>query len=364
MLLDRSGAASGSSGATHTQIGIHNRMPGLGLDLTLASMAILGQLPEELGYDVEYHETGNLMLLESEDQLDWANERRRIQAAAGIRSELWTRAELVHREPFLGRRVAAAIFYPQSIRVNSMRICHAMALRVTERGGGVHLYSPATSIVVRDGKVQKVQTPDGDIATSCVINAAGPWAGLIGAMAGVNVPLTLNKGHVVITEKTSDLGVRMKGEVILHDASGQPEGSRHAGELEERYGVRFVFTQTDHGNCLIGRSGEEFTRPHRREVQLEAVQAILTRAVQFMPALRELSCIRVFAGFRPYSPDQLPMLGPAQRVQGLVVAAGHGDRGIGYMCTGKMVADYLCGRAPELPLGPLAFSRFEVGAGS
>jgi len=360
-LLDRGGVCAGSSGATHTQIGMHNRMPGLGLELTLATIDLFHRLDDELDCDFEFRETGNLMLIDNEEQLEWAAERCKVQAGVGVRSTLLTRDDLDECEPHLGPRVIAAYLYPQSIRLNSMRLCHALTDRARRLGAGIHLYSPATGIDVYRGRVRRVRTPDGDIAAANVICAAGPWSTAVGAMAGVDIPLVLNKGHVIITEKTADLGVRMKGEVILHDAAGRPVGSTDGSELETRYAVRFVFSQTDHGNCLIGRSGEEFPTPADRDTHPDVLRALIRRACRFMPMLADLNCIRSFAGFRPYSPDHEPLLGPSGEVEGFYVAAGHGDRGVGYCCTGKLLVDYLAGKEGFMPLERLAFNRMEAG---
>jgi glycine/D-amino acid oxidase-like deaminating enzyme len=364
VLLDRRGICSGATGATHTQIGMHNRMPGIQLDLAFYTIRILETLGAELDCDLEVNRTGNLMLLEHEAAFGWVEGRRETQRRAGIVSEFIPLAELRRREPWLGPRVIAAVLYPQSIRMNSMRICHAYLKAAAGRGARILATAPATAIRVEGGRVTGVETAEGFISARNVVNAAGAWAAEVGAMAGVSVPIRLNKGHVVVTERVPEVGVKMKGEVILHDEAGSPTGpgggSSPASEAEVRYGVKFVFTQTDHGNCLIGRSGEEPSDTARRGVDRRAVAAILSRATSFMPWLAGVRCIRTFTGFRPYSPDGLPMLGPSSRVEGFIVAAGHGDKGVGWLCTSKILADHLTGRRPEIPIDPFLFSRMEA----
>lgn len=357
-LIEKAGFCAGSSGATQCQIGMHNRFPGWGLDLSFKSIEILKGLADK--YDFEYDETGSLLLIDNPSKLEWIEKRRERQISAGIKSYYLTKKDLDREEPYLSQDVISAVFYPQSIRINSMRLCHALISDARKFGAYINLHTNVRDIIVKNQKIQKVKTSNGDIHTHYVINAAGAWSSEIGNLVGLNIPLDMNKGNVIITEQLPKLGIKYKGEVILKDKKGNPIWtSNEISELEKKYSVRFIFSQTIHGNCLIGRSGEYSKNLYDRSTSFLSIKAILSRAVKFMPILKDVKFIRTFASFRPYSVDEKPILGPSQTVNGFIVATGHGDRGIGWMSTSKLLVDHLLGRKTFIPIEPFLFNRIE-----
>jgi glycine/D-amino acid oxidase-like deaminating enzyme len=85
---------------------------------------------------------------------------------------------------------------------------------------------------------------------------------------------------------------------------------------------------------------------------------MLRRAVEFVPALSSLSVIRCWTGFRPATPDKLPLIGRWDPVQGLYIAAGHEGLGITTsLATGRLLADDVAGRPSAIDRTPFAPSR-------
>ena len=79
----------------------------------------------------------------------------------------------------------------------------------------------------------------------------------------------------------------------------------------------------------------------------------MDRAVEFVPSLAQLSVLRTWAGFRPATPDHLPLIGPWPLQEGVYLATGHDGLGVTMaMATGRLIADQLTGRAPEIPITP------------
>ena len=78
------------------------------------------------------------------------------------------------------------------------------------------------------------------------------------------------------------------------------------------------------------------------ENTFEAVEVMLKRAARFFPALKNVAVIRFFSGFRPFTPDGMPLLGPVRGVPGFYMAAGHEGDGIALSpITGKLVAEQI-----------------------
>jgi glycine/D-amino acid oxidase-like deaminating enzyme len=85
---------------------------------------------------------------------------------------------------------------------------------------------------------------------------------------------------------------------------------------------------------------------------------MLSRAQRFMPALSRLPAIRIWTGFRPTTPDKLPLIGPSDQTPGLWIAAGHEGLGITTsLGTAGVLADLIAGRTPAIDPAPFAPDR-------
>ena len=98
----------------------------------------------------------------------------------------------------------------------------------------------------------------------------------------------------------------------------------------------------------------------------DVLRRMLERAVHFMPALSRLSVVRTWTGFRPATPDKLPLIGRWDPVDALWIAAGHEGLGITTsLGTARLLADLMLGRTPAVDPAPFAPARvLEQGAAS
>ena len=90
----------------------------------------------------------------------------------------------------------------------------------------------------------------------------------------------------------------------------------------------------------------------------DILRRMLDRASAFMPSLTDLSVIRTWTGFRPTTPDKLPLIGPWPALAGCWIAAGHEGLGITTSVgTGRLIADLVVGRTPPIDAVPFAPAR-------
>jgi len=122
-----------------------------------------------------------------------------------------------------------------------------------------------------------------------------------------------------------------------------------------------VIEGTRGGTILIGSSRERVG--FDRGMSLPALREIAGKALALFPVLAGVRIMRAYLGFRPYCPDHLPVIGHDARAPGLWHASGHEGAGIGLSVgTGKLLAQALAGRTPDLDLTPFAPERFAIGA--
>ena len=111
------------------------------------------------------------------------------------------------------------------------------------------------------------------------------------------------------------------------------------------------------GNLVIG-STSRFVGLDRAPT-LAGIRYVLESARRIAPAIGQLRMLRMWAGFRPYTPDGLPLLGLAPGVDGLVLATGHDGSGIGMSpVSARLVAAAVTKADPPLPLEPFDPRRF------
>jgi glycine/D-amino acid oxidase-like deaminating enzyme len=156
---------------------------------------------------------------------------------------------------------------------------------------------------------------------------------------GLDLPVRPRKGHVLVMSKVPGLihhPLLEGGYVTTVQTSTEGLQTALAAEL----------TASD--TLLLG-SSREFGG-YDRTVSLDVIQAIAGRAVRFLPSLAGKGVIRSYAGLRPWSPDHLPLIGPASGVPGFYLATGHEGAGICLApITGHLIAGWVTGSTERPP---------------
>jgi sarcosine oxidase subunit beta len=202
--------------------------------------------------------------------------------------------------------------------------------------------------------VTGVRTSHGTIRCGHVVNAAGTWAGDIAALAGVAVPILPRRGFILVTEP---LPLIVRRKVYAAEYVGATLSS------DEGLQTSTVIEGTRAGTILIGSSRERVG--FDRTMSLPVLREIAGKALTLFPVLARARILRTYLGFRPYSPDHLPVIGHDPRAPGLWHASGHEGAGIGLSVgTAKLLTQALAGRIPDLDLTPFAPGRFSTGPAS
>jgi glycine/D-amino acid oxidase-like deaminating enzyme len=176
-----------------------------------------------------------------------------------------------------------------------------------------------------------------------VVVAAGAEA----AKLVPELPIVPRKGHLAITDRYPGF-VRHQLVELGYLASA------HTMTTES---VAFNVQPRSTQQVLVGSSRELVGWD--ASLDRRVLGAMIARAVEYMPQLASVSVIRTWTGFRPATPDKLPLIGPWPTTPGLWIAAGHEGLGITTsLGTARLVADLVAGREP--PIGPAPFAPARV----
>ena len=363
-VLERDGLCAGASGANAALIWPQAMTRSISLDLTLQCARMFPTLGEELGTDIQYRRTGGMVAIETDEQWTQMADYVAGQADVGLHAELLDVAEARRREPLLAPDLLGAVFAEHGGTINPFRLTLGFAHAARARGATFAPGTEVRALLRRGDRIAGVSTAAGDVEADLVVQAGGSWSGAIAATAGVRVPVTPRQGMMVVTETApfrlghvlkpikADRDMWRFSQPWPPDAPGTPG---YDPNLPPGKGMGLA--QTVAGNLVIG-STSRFVGLDRSPT-LAGIRYVLDQARRIMPRLNELRMLRTWAGLRPYTPDGLPLLGPAPGVDGLVLATGHDGSGIGMSpVSARMVAASITKGDPPLPLEPFDPRRF------
>jgi glycine/D-amino acid oxidase-like deaminating enzyme len=352
-LLDRLGPAAGTSSAGEGNVLVSDKMPGPDLALALRGVALWQELAQEAGdagERVEFEAKGGLVVTHDEKELEALYALAESQRQLGARVELVAAGALHELEPALTADLSGGAFYEQDCQVQPMAAVDFLVRQFGTRGGC--LVKGAEVVGAEhdgQGNVRSVRTTMGTIAVgTCVVNASGPWAGEVARRLGTDIPVGPRRGHVLVTEP-APLFVRHKVYEAGYVSTVHDDGTGLACSA--------VVEATRSGTMLLG-SSREFVG-FSRELDPEIIRTIAARAVALFPDLARARLMRAYVGFRPTTPDRLPIIGADRSVGGIYHATGHEGAGIGLaLVTAEIVETLVLGRTPSMDLAPFAPERF------
>ncbi len=354
VVIEKDEIASGSSGACEGLLLLQSKKPGIHLELALASTSRFQNLPEELGYDIEYEQKGGLVIIESEEELDAMRLFVEKQREYGVDLTLLDKNQTLEIEPSLSSHITGATYSPTEGQVNPFLLTRAFLNAAEKMGVKYFTGAEVKGIGVSKRCVSAVNTTKGRIASSLIINAAGAYAGVVGRMVNLKIPVTPRRGQIVVTESVPPL---------IHCCllSAKYIAAKFNPSLAETGGMGFAVEQTANGNVLIG-STREFVEFDRRTTY-EGINTIAGQILRVLPGLKGLHVIRAYAGLRPYTPDGLPILGPVEGLEGFIMAAGHEGDGITLSpITGEIIAKLIVKKEIPFSLEHFRLERFDKGS--
>ena len=359
LVIERKDVCSGSAGATDGVVGYHTKKPGLQLDLAVQSIEMFRTLNRDLETNVEYGlEAGGMQPVEDKDQWDMLASMAAEQRRSGVDIRMISAEEACSIEPNLNPDIYGALWSPTGGKVNPLAMTFGFA-RAAKRLGAVYLTeTEVTHILTEGGRAVGVNTSAGEFRADCIVDAAGAWAGKVAALAGIDLPIRPRKGQLLITEPIGPF-LRATVQCAMYNViKFRPETIKDPAVL--KLGSSLSIEQQESGGLIIGGT-REFA-DFEEENTFEAVETMVKRAVRFFPALKDVSIIRCFSGFRPYTPDGLSMMGEVRTLPGFYMAAGHEGDGIALSpITGRLMAELITDGKTSYDITPFSPNRFLKG---
>jgi glycine cleavage system T protein len=339
-----------TSGSTFHSAGLVGQLRG-SLSLTkmmMNSVELYRTLEDEVGLETGWHEVGSLRLASSEERMQELRRQAGWAKTFGLPLELVSAEEAKNRFPPMSTEgVLGAAYLATDGYIDPSQLTFALAEGARKRGAEISTNTRVTGIEVSGGRVCGVETDKGRIATEIVVNAGGMFAGEIGRMAGVTVPIVPMAHEYLVTRPSglpTDLPT-MRDPSLLVYFRGESGGLVMGGyeRQPEPWGLEGI--PDDFNGKLLEEDWERFDE-------------LLRNAVVRVPELENEEVVRLINGPEAFTPDGEFVLGESD-VRGFWVAAGfcaHGLAGAGGM--GQLVAEWIVEGIPSLDVWEMDSRRF------
>jgi glycine/D-amino acid oxidase-like deaminating enzyme len=297
--------------------------------LTRYSCSLWNALAPQLPPSAEFDSCGTIWVAADEEEMDAVHRKAIAYNEQGVRAEVLDPHSLAEAEPHLSAGMAGGLLVPGDRVIYSPCAAAWLVQQAQRRGATVRTGCPVTA-VRSDG----VTLQDGSVLAGGITVCA---AGTATSQLFPALDVRPRKGHLAITDRYPGFVRHQLVELgYLKSAHG------HAAES-----VAFNVQPRKTGQLMIGSSRQYGTTD--RGIDHALLSKMLRRAVEYMPQLAGLSIIRTWTGFRPATPDNLPVIGPCPGLPNVYLATGHEGLGITTsLGTAALMRDLVFGRTPAI----------------
>ncbi|PZO61334.1 MAG: glycine oxidase ThiO [Phormidesmis priestleyi] len=290
----------------------------------ILSPYLASDLAPDLAADLAFNSTAEAPSAEQAEQL--------ASHSSPSHSPLLLSAEATHHyQSGLSQNVTGAHFYPEDAQVDNRALMSALLAAAQDQGIEIQNGVTVEGFIQRQQQIVGLRTSAGEKRAAHYVLATGAWSSEL-----LPIPVTPRKGQM--------LSVRV------------PIGYAQPQPLQRvLFGQNVYIVPRRDGRIIIGATVEDvgFT-PHNTP---GGIAQILAAAIALYPTLQAFPIEDYWWGFRPTTPDHLPILG-AGPYHNLTLATGHHRNGILLTpITAKLIASHIQGQTDPL-LSPFSYQRF------
>lgn len=310
--------------------------------MSIYSIERIRHFTEEVGGHADFKPIGYLFLLDNPETWQRYQESVAMQRSLGVRVELLTPEEAARFVPQTNiEGLVGATYGPEDGHCDAHGIAMGYLRRARDLGVRLLRETPAIGIDVASGRVTTVHTPSGSISCDLVVNAAGPYAGEVGALAGLDIPVRPYRRSVYMTEPFPAIPSPMP--LIVDVGSG-------------------FYMRKEQENILFGGSNYNEPSSHSLQVDWDWLDTLLEKGLSRFPILERAGLAEklCWAGSYEITTDHMPILGRHPALPNYVDASGFSGHGIMHSpATGMLIAEeILDGRAHTIDINELRIDRF------
>jgi D-hydroxyproline dehydrogenase subunit beta len=336
-VVDQSFPASGATGAAMGHITVMDDSEAQ-FALTRHSQILWDELREDFTRNVEFERCGTIWVASDEQEMAEVRRKCSYYQQRGVAAHVLDPLALHEAEPSLKKPLAGGLLVEGEFVVYPPAATAFFLERAIELGASLRVGAAVKTL----GRGTARLADGTALMAATLINAGGQAA----ARLTPRIQVQPRKGHLAITDRYPGLVKHQLVELgYLKSAHSTTTDS-----------VAFNIQPRQTGQLLIG-SSRQYGVAHD-QVETAILSKMLKRAFEYVPDLAKLSVIRVWTGFRPATPDKLPLIGPWEEDRTVYLATGHEGLGITTsLATAKLMCAHILGHEAAIPKEPYLPSR-------
>jgi sarcosine oxidase subunit beta len=308
--------------------------------LSQHSIPMLERFADELEQEIDLRHCGYLFLLSREDDVEVFQENVALQRSLGVGTEWLSTEEAAKRAyPIDTKGILAATFNAHDGLADPSGVVQGYVKGARRLGVSLVSEAEAIGIEIAKGRVCAVLTNQGRVITDSVVNAAGPWAAMVGAMARIEIPVRPVRRQIAVTTAIP--------------------GLPHDFPMVIDFAQSLYFHREGQG-VVTGMSNPHEKEGFDQSVDPEWELTHLGAAVARFPLLENAGVLNRWAGLYEVSPDSLAILGKVPQLEGFYCINGFSGHGFmhGPICGLLLAEEILEGEAATVDIAPLRIDRF------
>ena len=336
-------------GASSRAAGMVRAQGGTPTTVTLGRWSIdfYKRQPALLGTDSGFRELGYLILATTEDEERAARERIAMQREAGLDVRWVDPGEAARLDPTLAASsIRGASYAATDGCIDPVRNVRAYSLAMQAVGVELRERCAFTGIETSGTRVTAVLTTQGRIETERVVLTGGPQLREVGQVIDVPIPAGAVRHQVAVTEPHPAFHVDRQA--MAFDLGGG------------------LYWRLEDGGLLFGMSNPDETPGPAHSIDWNYLDAMRRRLARFLPVTDGLELRKAWAATIDYTPDHLPILGPALTadgsiINGITVASAGGHGMMWGPAVARIAADLaLEGKTTVVDVDQLGLDRFDA----
>ena len=313
----------------------------INVQLSQLSLPMLHRFEEELEQPIDLNLCGYLFLLTEQEDVEVFRQNIEMQRGLGVESEWLEPSEIADLVPLIDlHSVLGGAFNAADGLADPSSVVQGYVSGAGRLGALLVTDVEVTDVLVTNGRVTGVTTDRGAVSTPIVVNAAGPWAGVVGEMAGLEIPVAPLRRQIVVTGPIPEV----------------PDDFPFVIDFAQS-----LYFHPEGEGILTGMSNPNESYGFDQSVDKDWELVHLGAAVERMPILERAGLANRWAGLYEVSPDAHPILGRVLQLDGFYCINGFSGHGFmhGPACGLPLAEGILDGKAGSLDISCLHLDRFQ-----
>ena len=327
------------------------------ISLSIESIRLLERFEDEVGYAADVHQHGYLFLLSSAASVAAFQSHVALQRSMGVDVAWLDPAEAASVAPGITTDgLLGATFCARDGIADPNGVTMGFAKAAEAAGAEIWRGTEVTGIESANGRITGVTTTRGSVSSRVVVNAAGPQAGLVARLAGVELPVLPYRRHIFIAKPPPGVDWDRPSDGVARVPATRV--------LVIDFETTFYFHR-EGANLLFGMGDPAEPSGFDMTVRWDFLDEVTRVALGRLPALADAEVSHAWAGLYEMTPDAMPIIAPSPEPRGLYFINGFSGHGFQHSpAAGRILADLIVGRDPGLDLTPFSFERFQAGIAS